>query len=43
MVDVSEIDGRELIGDALHRAVRAVLTDRGVAGLVVPRQVPARG
>ncbi|MEU4040123.1 hypothetical protein [Streptomyces collinus] len=42
-MDVSETDGREPIGDALHRAVRVALTDRGVAGLVVPRGVPARG
>ncbi|MET9009983.1 thiamine pyrophosphate-dependent enzyme [Streptomyces olivaceoviridis] len=41
-----EVSGPELMDDALHRAVRAALTDRGVASLVVPRHVlaaPARG
>ncbi|CAM5682232.1 hypothetical protein GCM10010345_62260 [Streptomyces canarius] len=36
-----EVSGPELMDDALHRAVRAALTDRGVAGLVVPRPVLA--
>ncbi|WP_307820041.1 thiamine pyrophosphate-binding protein [Streptomyces sp. MC1] len=36
-----EVSGPELMDDALHRAVRAALTDRGVASLVVPRHVLA--
>ncbi|WP_257585942.1 MULTISPECIES: thiamine pyrophosphate-binding protein [unclassified Streptomyces] len=33
------VSGPEQLGDALDRAVRAALTDRGVASLVVPRRV----
>ncbi|MFC0052608.1 thiamine pyrophosphate-binding protein [Streptomyces actinomycinicus] len=36
-----EVSGPELIGDALDRAVRAALADRGVASLVVHRRVLA--
>ncbi|MFE1193883.1 hypothetical protein ACFW6E_13970 [Streptomyces olivaceoviridis] len=36
-----EVSGPELMDDALHRAVRAALTDRGAASLVVPRHVLA--
>ncbi|MFF5533584.1 thiamine pyrophosphate-binding protein [Streptomyces cinerochromogenes] len=36
-----EVSGPELMADALHRAVRAARTDRGVASLVVPRRVLA--
>ncbi|GGW15898.1 thiamine pyrophosphate-requiring protein [Streptomyces capoamus] len=34
-----EVSGPELAGDALRRAARAAVTDRGVASLVVPRRV----
>ncbi|MEU9441664.1 thiamine pyrophosphate-dependent enzyme [Streptomyces sp. NPDC048304] len=34
-----EVSGPELMGDALDRAARAALTDRGVASLVVSRTV----
>ncbi|MEU0007296.1 thiamine pyrophosphate-binding protein [Streptomyces sp. NPDC006314] len=36
-----QVSGPELMGDALNRAVRAALTDRGVASLVVSRRVLA--
>ncbi|MEV6115362.1 thiamine pyrophosphate-binding protein [Streptomyces sp. NPDC052109] len=36
-----QVSGPELMGDALNRATRAALTDRGVASLVVPRHVLA--
>ncbi|MGW4601445.1 thiamine pyrophosphate-binding protein [Streptomyces sp. NPDC004457] len=36
-----EVSAPELMDDALYRAARAALTDRGVAALVVPRHVLA--